>query len=240
MSAASYPDAADVVIAGGGTVGLTFALALKQALPLLDVVVVDRERDHAADDERASAIAAAARRMLERLGVWPALAPRAQPITDMIITDSRTSDAVRPVFLTFEGAVDGEPFAHMVPNGELDVGASRQRADGRRDLPHRCRRGLWRGGGRSAGAPRQRCGHRVAASGSGGRRRLAAPRTRRHQHDRSSLRPIRHRGDRRPRTAARTAARKSTSCRAVRSRSCRLPKIVRRSCGPNPPTVPRG
>jgi 2-octaprenyl-6-methoxyphenol hydroxylase len=107
----------DVVVAGGGTVGVTLALALKRSLPALGVVVVDRER--APEDERASAIAAAAQRMLERLGVWDALAGHAQPIREMTVTDSRTSDAVRPVFLTFEGLVDGAPFAHMVPNREL-------------------------------------------------------------------------------------------------------------------------
>jgi 2-octaprenyl-6-methoxyphenol hydroxylase len=46
----------------------------------------------------------------------------------MVITDSRTGDAVRPVFLTFDGrASDGEPFAHMVLNGDM-VGALRDRA----------------------------------------------------------------------------------------------------------------
>jgi 2-octaprenyl-6-methoxyphenol hydroxylase len=38
----------------------------------------------------------------------------------MIVTDSRGEDIVRPVFLTFDGALeDGEPFAHMVPNNGL-------------------------------------------------------------------------------------------------------------------------
>jgi 2-octaprenyl-6-methoxyphenol hydroxylase len=47
----------------------------------------------------------------------------------MIITDSRTADPVRPVFLTFDGEVEpGEPFAHMVPNRTL-VGAIRDRAE---------------------------------------------------------------------------------------------------------------
>jgi len=118
MSAGAQASA-EVVIAGGGTVGVTLALALKRAVPNLDVVVVDPERPPSAEDARASAIAAAARRMLEQLGVWSVLAPQAQPINEMVITDSRTGDAVRPVFLTFEGTVDGEPFAHMVPNSGL-------------------------------------------------------------------------------------------------------------------------
>ena len=48
------------------------------------------------------------------------MAPHAQPILDMVITDSRLADPVRPVFLTFAGEVEpGEPFAHMVENGPL-------------------------------------------------------------------------------------------------------------------------
>src|SRR4029453_846579 len=72
------------------------------------------------DDTRASAIAAAARRMFQASGIWDKVADEAQPILDMVITDSRLSDAVRPTFLTFAGEVEpGEPFAHMVENGPL-------------------------------------------------------------------------------------------------------------------------
>jgi 2-octaprenyl-6-methoxyphenol hydroxylase len=108
-----------VVIAGGGYVGLSLALALKAGAAGLPVTVVDAGRGPAAD-ERASAVAAAARRMLARLGVWDEIAPEAQPITEMTVTDSRTDDRVRPVFLTFAGEAEaGEPFAHMVPNRAL-------------------------------------------------------------------------------------------------------------------------
>lgn len=110
----------DVVIAGGGPVGLTLAAALVQAAPGLAVTLVDDRRPGTRDDGRASAIAAGAKRMLEQLGVWGAVADSAQPINDMIVTDSRVRDVVRPVFLTFDGVLDdGEPFAHMVPNVDL-------------------------------------------------------------------------------------------------------------------------
>jgi 2-octaprenyl-6-methoxyphenol hydroxylase len=111
----------DVAIVGGGTAGLTAALALRHGAPDLAVTVLDaRPPGTGAGDERASAIAAAARRMLERLGVWGDLTSEAQPILAMEVTDSRASDAVRPVFLTFGGEVEpGEPFAHMVPNAAL-------------------------------------------------------------------------------------------------------------------------
>jgi 2-octaprenyl-6-methoxyphenol hydroxylase len=116
-----HEQAPDIVIAGGGTAGLAAALAVTQGAPDLRVEVIDARPPRAAKpDERASAIAAAARRMLARLGVWASLEPEAQPILSMEITDSRLGDAVRPIFLTFDGEVsEAEPFAHMVPNGPL-------------------------------------------------------------------------------------------------------------------------
>jgi len=122
---------ADVLIAGAGYVGLSLAVALKQTDPDMTVIVADIRPHPSAGartdspvpafrDERASAIAASARRLLEALGVFDALAADAQPILDMIVTDSRTGDAVRPVFLSFDGEIEpGEPFAHMVANAKL-------------------------------------------------------------------------------------------------------------------------
>ncbi len=114
-------DICDVAIAGGGYVGLSLAVALKQADPDISVCLVDlRRRGEMENDPRASAIAAAACRMLRKLGVWSEIEPHAQPIREMIVTDSRLRDAVRPVFLTFDGALEtGEPFAHMAPNGKM-------------------------------------------------------------------------------------------------------------------------
>lgn len=119
----------DVLIAGAGYVGLAAAVAMRQARPGLTVAVVDAAPAGVwQKDGRCSAIAAAACRMLDRLGAWVDIAPEAQPILDMVVTDSRTSDPVRPVFLTFGGEVaPGEPFAHMVANRTLN-GALRRRA----------------------------------------------------------------------------------------------------------------
>lgn len=111
----------DILIAGGGSAGLTAALAIKHGAPDISVEVVDAKVPNAGKrDERASAIAAAAKRMLDQLGIWSKIEGDAQPILSMEITDSRTGDAVRPIFLTFDGSVsEGEPFAHMVANEPL-------------------------------------------------------------------------------------------------------------------------
>ena len=120
------------------------ALALRQSLGgAFKVVVADPAfAANARTDLRASAIAAAARRMFETLGVWDAVAAQAQPITEMIVTDSRLKDAVRPVFLSFAGEIEGiggpdgvasgaEPFAHMIENAPLNAAlAAKARAEG--------------------------------------------------------------------------------------------------------------
>jgi 2-octaprenyl-6-methoxyphenol hydroxylase len=109
----------DVLIGGAGFAGLALAIALRQSLaPSFSVTVADPALAGAAKDGRASAIVAAARRLFETIGVWQDV--EAQPILDMVVTDSRLTDAVRPIFLSFDGDVEpGEPFAHMVENGPL-------------------------------------------------------------------------------------------------------------------------
>jgi 2-octaprenyl-6-methoxyphenol hydroxylase len=106
----------DVILAGGGIVGTALALALRKSLHgALRVAVIDPRRV-AKDDERAFALSRGSCRMLEMLGVWHEIARDAQAINEMIITDSRVSDPVRPVFLTFEKpAMADEPFAYMIP-----------------------------------------------------------------------------------------------------------------------------
>jgi 2-octaprenyl-6-methoxyphenol hydroxylase len=121
-----------IVIGGGGFAGLALALALRRGLgEPFDIVVADPAlATRPSRDPRASAIIAAGKNLFEALGIWNAVAPNAQPIRDMIVTDSQLDDVMRPVFLTFaadgvssrKGDGDGEagsssqPFAHMVEN----------------------------------------------------------------------------------------------------------------------------
>ena len=115
----------NVVVAGAGIPGLTLALALAQANgPALRVTLCDPglAAGAARHAGRAYAVAAGGRRMFERLGIWEAVRGAAQPIRDMVVSDSRLADPVRPVFLTFAQDSDSDatadrddaPFAHMV------------------------------------------------------------------------------------------------------------------------------
>jgi 2-octaprenyl-6-methoxyphenol hydroxylase len=112
----------DVLIGGAGFAGLALGIALRQGLGDGFAVTVADPAIGAAksNDMRATAIAAAARRLFEAIEVWDAVAADAQPILDMVVTDSKLDDAVRPTFLTFGGEVEeGEPFAHMIENRHL-------------------------------------------------------------------------------------------------------------------------
>jgi len=112
----------EMLIGGAGFAGLALAIALREALgEEFTVTVADPALAHEKSrDPRATAIAAAARRLFETIGVWQPIEANAQPMLDMLITDSKLHDAVRPSFLTFGGEVeDGEPFAHMIENRHL-------------------------------------------------------------------------------------------------------------------------
>jgi 2-octaprenyl-6-methoxyphenol hydroxylase len=117
----SGAETADIVVGGGGMAGLALAIALRDSLgEAFTVVVADPALERLNGDARASAIAAAARRLFETIGVWEEVAATAQPILDMVVTDSKVDDAMRPTFLTFDGEIAlGEPFAHMIENNAL-------------------------------------------------------------------------------------------------------------------------
>jgi 2-octaprenyl-6-methoxyphenol hydroxylase len=111
---------ADVLIAGGGLVGLALARALGAAG--LDVVIVDREMPArlAEDpfDGRGSAIAWGSAQALTGMGLWPRLARHAEPIRDI-----RVSDGESRLFLHYDhrqaGISAGEqpaPLGYIIEN----------------------------------------------------------------------------------------------------------------------------
>lgn len=114
----------DVVIAGGGASGLALAAAISQAMGQgASVAIVDPGAPSAASTSplRTVAIADGPRRLLERLGAWTAIEPKAQPILSMAIMDGDVHDAVRLPHLNFD-AKDRAPLAHMAFNDDV-VGA---------------------------------------------------------------------------------------------------------------------
>ena len=121
------PTQFDVIIAGGGMTGATLALGLAQGG--MNVVVIEAmaldARVAPAFDGRASAVAYANFRQWRALGVAVALAPDAQPIRSIVVTDGpapgAASRAPHPGFLRFEadeieGRGEDEPLGWMVEN----------------------------------------------------------------------------------------------------------------------------
>lgn len=95
---------ADILIAGGGLNGPALALALAQGG--LSVTVIDARpapaRAEAGFDGRAYALAIASKRLLTAIGVWHAVADKAQPMNQIVTTDGRAGQGPSPFFLTFD------------------------------------------------------------------------------------------------------------------------------------------
>ncbi|WP_395672341.1 UbiH/UbiF/VisC/COQ6 family ubiquinone biosynthesis hydroxylase [Phenylobacterium sp.] len=121
---------ADVIIAGAGMAGATLALSLHRAglTPLLiDPVVFDAQLAPTFDG-RASAIAYAAFRQWKALGLGEDLAPKAQRIEQILVTDGKAPGAAAagagPFWLRFdsaeiEGRTDGEPLGYLLENRHI-------------------------------------------------------------------------------------------------------------------------
>lgn len=105
----------DVAISGASFAGLALARGLSRALPGIAIALIDRPAAPAASDGRAFAIWAGAQRVLDNLGAWDAIAPHAQEMTVIEITDSALDDGVRPTLMSFDATADDRPAGYMVP-----------------------------------------------------------------------------------------------------------------------------
>jgi len=118
---ASQPIRTDIAIAGGGMVGLTLALALAQGG--MKVVIADPMTPAQLLDERfdgrVSALAFASVRMLRILGVWKTLAPDAQPINDILVSDGELGGKPSPFSLHFDHREIGEVLGYIVENRHI-------------------------------------------------------------------------------------------------------------------------
>lgn len=109
-------DRADVIILGGGLIGLTLAVALdRHGLRAIVVDPADPERNLApAFDGRATAIASASWRMLEAIGVARRLEGEGCPIHSI-----RVSEGLQPGGIVFDSPQADDPLGIMVENRRL-------------------------------------------------------------------------------------------------------------------------
>ena len=107
---------ADVIILGGGLVGLTLAIALdRHGLSSIVIDPADPEKVAAPTyDGRATAVASASWRMLETIAVGERLEGEGCPIRTI-----RVSDGLQPGGLVFDPPADDEPLGMMFENRRL-------------------------------------------------------------------------------------------------------------------------
>ncbi len=101
---------AEVLIVGGGMVGLTLGAALADAG--IEVLLVDRE-DPAAQldqgfDGRSSAIARGSQQALAGIGLWDLMAEDAEPILDIRVSDGRVGERASSLFLHYDHRLLGD------------------------------------------------------------------------------------------------------------------------------------
>lgn len=109
----------NVLVIGGGLVGLTLGIALANAG--VSAAVVDRVSSAVQRggqfDGRASAIALGSWRIFDTIGLGPSLQNDSQPIRDIRVADGSVSDGASPLFLHFDHREIGEgPFGYMIEN----------------------------------------------------------------------------------------------------------------------------
>lgn len=115
----------DVIILGGGLVGLALAAAL-DASGLSSIVVDPADPDRRVDaafDGRTSAVSSSSARMFDAVGITPHF-----PVPGGPIRQIRTSDGLAPGSLTFDAGEEGEPLGWMHENRNLRF-ALRARAE---------------------------------------------------------------------------------------------------------------
>lgn len=112
----------DVLIAGGGLVGLPLGLALAQGG--LRVMVADASPPaHMLEprfDGRVSALAYTSVRMLAVLGVWEHLGAHAQPIHEILVSDGAIGRTPSPFSLHFDaGEIGTDALGHIAENRHI-------------------------------------------------------------------------------------------------------------------------
>jgi len=111
----------EVIVGGGGMVGLTLALALAQGglkIAVADPVPAKTVLD-VAFDGRVSALSYSTVRMFRALQIWLHLEANAQPIDDILVTDAPLGGTPSPFSLHFDSAEIGQPMGAIAENRHI-------------------------------------------------------------------------------------------------------------------------
>lgn len=113
------PEIYDVLIAGGGLVGSSLALALAPLGLRLGVIepVPPQVAAQAGYDDRSTALAYGTRRVFEALQLWPAIAPEATPIAQVHVSERGRFGVTR----LHAGDYDMPALGYVTPNRVLNA-----------------------------------------------------------------------------------------------------------------------
>ena len=118
------PANTQILVAGGGFVGATMALASANAG--FETLLLDANAAPPSDsrDPRASMLSASSLQLLKRLGVLDGIESSLQPVEEMVVSHGSRSGGCSPFFLTFpqEKTLRSPPLAHMIENRHLREG----------------------------------------------------------------------------------------------------------------------
>lgn len=110
----------DIVVSGGGVAGLTAAAAFGGAgfsVLCVDPAAPVTDRDAHGSDLRTTAMLQPARDLLDRIGLWPRLAPHAAELQIMRIVDAGGPAPEPRVTRDFDAAdISNQPFGWNLPN----------------------------------------------------------------------------------------------------------------------------
>ena len=123
---ASQTNRFDIAICGGSFVGLALARALCAMAPGAYSIAIIEQRPFekgrvGGSDGRTVALTSSVKAMLDVIGVWAAIADKAQPVLRIELTDSALEVPVRPPLIGLDAndAPGGEPTAYIVENADL-------------------------------------------------------------------------------------------------------------------------
>ena len=112
----------DLLIVGGGLNGPALALAAANAglsVTIIDALPVSA-RLSSDFDGRGYALSLGSQKLLKAIKLWDAVAPKAQPILDVKVTDGKPGEAPAPFMLEFDHAeIDDGPVGFMIEDRYL-------------------------------------------------------------------------------------------------------------------------